>query len=61
MPYTILIPIHNEVDSISILLGKLEQYAYDNEILIVDDEQINDSLTKAGRENYFFHYNNWGR
>ncbi|RAP33061.1 polyribonucleotide nucleotidyltransferase [Candidatus Marinamargulisbacteria bacterium SCGC AG-439-L15] len=23
----------------------------------VDDEQINDSLTKAGRENYFFHYN----
>ena len=37
MPYTILIPIHNEVDTLSTLLDRIEPYADDNEILVVDD------------------------
>ena len=37
MPYTILIPIHNEADTLSALLDRIEPYADDNEILVVDD------------------------
>ena len=37
MSYTILIPIHNEADTISALLDGIELYADDNEILVVDD------------------------
>ena len=37
MAYTIIIPIHDEVQSISILLKGLEPYAVNHEILFIDD------------------------
>ena len=37
MPYTMLIPIHNEANTLSTLLDRIEPYADDNEILVVDD------------------------
>ena len=37
MAYTIIIPIHDEVQSIPILLEGLKSYAVDHEILIIDD------------------------
>lgn len=37
MPYSILIPIHNEADTLPVLLDELKPYAYDHEILLIDD------------------------
>jgi len=37
MPYSIIIPIHNEENSIPKLLLRLQTYANDHEILIIDD------------------------
>ena len=46
MPYTILIPIHNEANSTPVLLKKLESYYKEgHQILIVDDGSDDESQT----------------
>ena len=37
MPYSIIIPIHNEEKYIPRLLDEIKPFSYDNEILIIDD------------------------
>lgn len=37
MSYSIIIPIHNEIESIPTLIEGLKPYANDNEIIIIDD------------------------
>jgi glycosyltransferase involved in cell wall biosynthesis len=37
MPYSIIIPVHNEVESLPTLLDRLTPYSQNNEIIIIDD------------------------
>ena len=37
MPYSIIIPIHNEVESVPTLLEGLKLHSNNNEIIIIDD------------------------
>jgi len=37
MPYSIIIPIHNEVESVPTLLEGLKPHSNNNEIIIIDD------------------------
>ena len=50
MPYLILIPIHNEAGNLPVLLDELKPYAYDHELLLIDDgstDTSNDLLAKC--------------
>jgi glycosyltransferase involved in cell wall biosynthesis len=44
MPYSIILPIHNEVKHIPELLSRLEVYSPQDEILVVDDGSADGSL-----------------
>jgi len=44
MPYSIILPIHNEVKHIPELLSKLKEYSPQHEILVVDDGSSDGSL-----------------
>ena len=52
MPYTIIIPIHNEETNIPVLLEELKHYTPDHEVLIIDDGSTDDSFTLLSKYAY---------
>ena len=64
MPYTIIIPIHNEETNIPTLLEGMELYAKNHEILIIDDGSTDGSaqlLTDCSFINLIKLENNLGK
>ena len=52
MPYSILIPIHNEETNIPALLDELKYYTPDHEVLIIDDGSTDGSFTLLSKYTY---------
>ena len=52
MPYTIIIPIHNEEANIPTLLEELKLYTPDHEVLIIDDGSTDGSFTLLSKYAY---------
>ena len=52
MPYSIIVPIHNEERHLHSLLNSLKAYSPNNEILIVDDGSTDNSLKIIGNHSF---------
>ncbi len=62
-----LVPVYNEVDTIEIIVGRLEQVSVVRQIIVVDDGSTDDTagvvrrLAEAGRVEAHFHGQNQGK
>ena len=64
MSYSIIIPVHNEVESIPTLLDRLKPYSQNNEIIIIDDGSNDPSgslLQKCSFITLIHFQNNFGK
>jgi len=64
MPYSIIIPVYNEVESLPTLLDRLKPYSQNNEIIIIDDgsnDQSRELLQKCSFIILIYLQNNLGK